>query len=142
MSQPDDSSPFDGFAAFREQFKQVGEEIQRLRVEGQAAGGAVTATALATGQIVDVQISARAHRQYGPAELSGVVLAAVQDATTKASQTALRSLENVIGGPASYQGLLDYASGINEELEAGSTAMRTPPPWQHPRQQPPPPRRR
>ncbi|MQA84700.1 MAG: hypothetical protein GEV03_08780 [Streptosporangiales bacterium] len=128
MTQQGDSL-FDGFAAFKELFTRLGEEIREVRVQGQAGNGMVTATALATGQIVDIAISARAVREYGPEELSRMVLAAVQDATARAHRTALHSLEGIVGGPASYQDLLDYVDGINEELGSGSTAMRTPPPW-------------
>ncbi len=88
-------------AEHRDTFKAIARQIRDNPVTVEVDGGAVSATALANGQLTDVYISARAQRGHDNQTLSKLVASAVQQAIRKAAKTELDGLHTATEGRVS-----------------------------------------
>ena len=78
--------------------KAAQEELAELRVEGTAGGGAVTAVANGSGELLEVRISPGAVDPSDVEMLQDLVLAAVRDALAKSQQAAAEKMGALTGG--------------------------------------------
>ncbi|MQA83492.1 MAG: hypothetical protein GEV03_02380 [Streptosporangiales bacterium] len=85
----------------REAIKEIARQIRANPVTVEVDNGAVSATALANGQLTGVHISAGAQRSYDNQTLSELVLSAVQQATRKAVEAEFGGLQVATDGRAS-----------------------------------------
>ena len=84
--------------------QKVQDELEDLRVEGRAGGGAVTAVVSGSQKLVSITISPDA---AGDAELlQDLVLAAVNQALEEARRLAATKMQEVAGGLGLPPGLL------------------------------------
>jgi hypothetical protein len=74
------------------------QELQELRVEGQAGGGLVRATVTGTGELVGLVIESAAVDPDDTETLADLVLAAVRDASATAQQRAADQMGEITGG--------------------------------------------
>lgn len=93
------------------------EELAEARVEGSAGGGLVTATVTGSGELVALTIDPKAADPEDTETLADLVLAAVRDATTNASELQEKKMGPLtqglggmggaggLGGPGGLPGL-------------------------------------
>lgn len=77
--------------------KKLQEELEQMRIEGQAGGGKVKVTMSGNQEPIDVVISADAMGE-GAEVLSDLVLAAVKDAYVNSTATMKEKMEELTGG--------------------------------------------
>jgi DNA-binding YbaB/EbfC family protein len=83
---------------FQEDLKTAHEELEKLRVEATAGGGAVTAVANGSGELTELRISPDAVDPNDVEMLQDLVLAAVSEALQKARQVQEEKLGALTGG--------------------------------------------
>jgi len=83
---------------FQEDLKAAHEELEKLRVEATAGGGAVTAVANGSGELTELRISPDAVDPNDVEMLQDLVLAAVGEALQKARQVQEEKLGALTGG--------------------------------------------
>ena len=92
----------------QEQMLAAQDELARAQVEGSAGGGLVTATVTGAGELTGLTISPEAVEPDDAETLADLVVAAVRDATTRASElqaSAMGPLTQGLGGLAGPGGL-------------------------------------
>jgi DNA-binding protein, ybaB/ebfC family len=72
-------------------------ELETLVIEGSAAGGAVKATVNGQGALKAIKIDPEFLKE-DVASVEASIVAAVQDATTKAKQTSEEKMSSITGG--------------------------------------------
>lgn len=72
-------------------------ELETLVIEGSAAGGAVKATVNGQGALKAIKIDPELLKE-DVASVEASIVAAVQDATTKAKQTSEEKMSSITGG--------------------------------------------
>ena len=72
-------------------------ELETLVIEGSAAGGAVKATVHGQGALKAIKIDPEFLKE-DVASVEASIVAAVQDATTKAKQTSEEKMSSITGG--------------------------------------------
>ncbi len=77
--------------------KQLQEELEQMRIEGESGGGKVKITMTGNQEPIDVSISEDALGE-GAEVLSDLVLAAVKDAYGKSTATMKEKMEELTGG--------------------------------------------
>jgi nucleoid-associated protein EbfC len=77
--------------------KQLQEELEQMRIEGEAGGGKVKVTMSGNQEPLDVSIAEDALGE-GAEVLSDLVLAAVKDAYGKSTATMKEKMEELTGG--------------------------------------------
>jgi nucleoid-associated protein EbfC len=77
--------------------KQLQEELEQMRIEGEAGGGKVKVTMSGNQEPIDVTISPDALSE-GAEVLSDLVFAAVKDAYGKSTATMKEKMEELTGG--------------------------------------------
>ena len=85
----------------QQQLMQAQEELARTQVRGSAGGGLVTATVSGAGELLALQISPEACDPQDTETLADLVVAAVRDANTAASElqsTTMGPLTQGLGG--------------------------------------------
>jgi len=113
---PEDTPPsmqslLEQAAAMQQQLVAAQQELAEARVEGTSGGGAVTATVSGAGDLVALQIDASACDPDDTETLADLVVAAVRDATTNASELAASQLGDVAGA---LGGLGDESSPVGK----------------------------
>ena len=74
------------------------DKLDELEVEGRSGGGMVTATATGKGALKTLKIDPSLIDPEDPEMLEDLVVAAVNDARTKAEEEAAKSMQAVTGG--------------------------------------------
>jgi len=82
----------------QEQLQKVQEQLERLRVEGSAGGGMVTVVANGKQEILAVKIDREVVSPDDVEMLEDLVVAAVNQALTKAQEAANEEMSKVAGG--------------------------------------------
>lgn len=83
---------------FQQDLKVAHEELEKLRVEATAGGGAVTAVANGSGELTELRISPEAVDPNDVEMLQDLVLAAVKEALQKAREVQEEKLGDLTGG--------------------------------------------
>jgi DNA-binding YbaB/EbfC family protein len=83
---------------FQQDLKVAHEELEKLRVEATAGGGAVTAVANGSGELTELRISPEAVDPKDVEMLQDLVLAAVKEALQKAREVQEEKLGDLTGG--------------------------------------------
>ena len=83
---------------FQQDLKVAHEELEKLRVEATAGGGAVTAVANGSGELTELRISPDAVDPNDVEMLQDLVLAAVSEALQKAREVQEEKLGDLTGG--------------------------------------------
>lgn len=78
--------------------KEAQDELAELRVEASAGGGAVTAVANGSGELIELRISPEAVDPDDIEMLQDLVLAAVRESLEKARQAQQEKLGGLTGG--------------------------------------------
>lgn len=104
--QPDMAQLLEQAAQMQQQLLTTQAELAETRVDGTAGGGLVTATVSGTGDLVSLAIDPAACDPDDPETLGDLVVAAVRDATSNASELAASKLG---GGLGELGGLLGGA---------------------------------
>jgi DNA-binding YbaB/EbfC family protein len=94
---PDMQSLLEQATALQQQLVAAQGELASRRVEGTAGGGLVRATVSGTGELVGLVIDAEACDPDDTETLADLVVAAVHDAATNASQQAAEQIGGVTG---------------------------------------------
>ncbi len=84
------------------------EKLARLRIEGTAGGGMVTATVNGQLQLVGIKIDPVLSPTDDREMLEEMVVAAVNQATEKARQTAAEEMSGVMGAAGGVPGMGDW----------------------------------
>lgn len=90
----------DSFSSAAEYVKSLEEPLKAIsnrKVTAHVENGNVRATAVSTGQIVDIQISSEALKTLDSSQLSKAVLRVVRGASAKAVSEAVKSLGDLTG---------------------------------------------
>jgi len=90
----------------QQRIAQIKEEVRGRTVEGQAGGGIVTVTANGASEIVRIQIDEVAVDPRDVAMLEDLIVAATNDALTRAKEMLREEMKAVAGG-VSIPGLTD-----------------------------------
>lgn len=85
-------------AQLQEDLAAVQEELAQLRVEGSAGGGAVVATVSGTGELCDIRISPEAVDPQDLELLQDLVVAAVREAQTRATEQRQARMSELTAG--------------------------------------------
>jgi nucleoid-associated protein EbfC len=100
----------------QQQLMDAQERLAEAKVEGSAGGGLVTATVTGTGELTGLTIDPRAVDPDDTETLADLILAAVRDATSKASELQAQTMGPLagalggmggpdLGGPGGLPGL-------------------------------------
>jgi DNA-binding YbaB/EbfC family protein len=90
----------------RELMEKASEEAARLRVEGTAAGGAVTATATGRLELASIRIDPKLLADGDRELLEDLIVAAVNQALSKAREATAQSLGAGLNLPPEFGNLL------------------------------------
>ncbi len=85
-------------AKLQEKAQQVLEELQKLRLEGQAGGGAVKAVVSGMGELQAVHIDPKLLKQDELELLQDLIVVAVRDAVRKAEEVQQKKTQELLGG--------------------------------------------
>jgi DNA-binding YbaB/EbfC family protein len=83
---------------FQEDLKTAQDELAALRLEAAAGGGAVTAVATGSGELIELRISPDAVDPSDVEMLQDLILAAVREALEKAHQAQQEKMGALSGG--------------------------------------------
>ncbi len=83
---------------FQEDLKAAQEELEQLRFEASAGGGAVTAVSNGQGDLIDLRISPDAVDPKDVEMLQDLVLAAIRESLQKAREAQEEKLGGLTGG--------------------------------------------
>jgi nucleoid-associated protein EbfC len=95
---PDMQALLQQAAMMQQQLMTAQEKLTEARVEGTAAGGAVTATVAGTGELVALTIDPSVCDPAETEMLADLVLAAVHDAAANAQRMATNQMSALTGG--------------------------------------------
>jgi DNA-binding YbaB/EbfC family protein len=82
----------------QEKIQQVQDELSNLKVEGTAGGGMVTAVANGKQEILDIHIDQQVVNSDDVEMLEDLIVAAVNQALTKAQELANEEMSKAAGG--------------------------------------------
>jgi len=112
---PDMSALLEQAQRLQQQLVSANEELANTRVDGLAGDGLVTATVTGTGELVRVTIKPEACDPADAETLGDLVVAAVRQATSKASELAGERMGPLAGG-------LDLLAGDRPNESGGGPA--------------------
>jgi DNA-binding protein YbaB len=105
--------------------RNLANEIASRQVVARSEDGLVEVTAIASGQIIGLEIDPRVFRNPDSKGLASAILATLSKATEMAANIQLASLEQITGvGAGTLGGLFEGAKELAEELTNDADEIR------------------